>query len=159
MSHVPKACELRGAQEANLITNHRRLLHFWKTSPYYIHKADKSRKWRLTKSATPSAEDQLVAIVKAGGLSHEHFPVELQTRSLLRAKGKTAEKQVLDALKRMEGKEGKGEEKKKDNKDDVEGNVEEEDVDDEIFGDDDDLAGYHDFEDGRGPRRFRLVRP
>eukprot|EP00435_Cladocopium_sp_Y103_P047263 s3717_g13.t2 len=103
MSHVPKACELRGAQEANLITSHRRLLHFWKTSPYYIHKADKSRKWRLTKSATPSAEDQLVAIVKAGGLSHEHFPVELQTRSLLRAKGKTAEKQVLDALKRSAG--------------------------------------------------------
>eukprot|EP00913_Durusdinium_trenchii_P035653 g33363.t1 len=50
MSHVPKACELRGNQEVNLITNHRRLLHFWKTSPYYIHKADKSRKWRLMKS-------------------------------------------------------------------------------------------------------------
>ena len=25
---------------------------------------------------------RLVAIVKAGGLSHEHFPVELQTRTL-----------------------------------------------------------------------------
>eukprot|EP00434_Breviolum_minutum_P035513 symbB.v1.2.031439.t1/scaffold3650.1/size52688/3 len=62
--------------------------------------ADNSRKWRLKKSAGPTAEDQLVAIVKAGGLSHEYFPVELQTRSLLRGKGRTAEKQVLDAIKR-----------------------------------------------------------
>ena len=51
-------------------------------SPYYIHKADKSRQWRLRKSSGPGVEDQpsasfdgqtwrlrLLAIVKAGGLS------------------------------------------------------------------------------------------
>eukprot|EP00439_Symbiodinium_sp_Y106_P061493 s283_g9.t1 len=100
MSHVPRACELRGNQEVDLITSHRKLVRFWKTSPYFIHKADKTRKWRLKKQSAPDAEDQLLAIVKSGGLGSEHFPLELQTRSLLRLSGKGAEKQVLDAIKR-----------------------------------------------------------
>lgn len=79
---VPRACELRGSQDAKSFVFERMRAGdepgYWTPalgalledvrrsepsrcahrSPYYIHKADKSRQWRLRKSSGPGVEDQ-----------------------------------------------------------------------------------------------------
>eukprot|EP00931_Biecheleriopsis_adriatica_P075226 TRINITY_DN49144_c0_g1_i1.p1 TRINITY_DN49144_c0_g1~~TRINITY_DN49144_c0_g1_i1.p1 ORF type:complete len:232 (+),score=62.52 TRINITY_DN49144_c0_g1_i1:52-747(+) len=156
MQDVPRATELRGAQDEDLITYHRQLIHFWKTSPYYQPEAGPKRRFRL-KQLNRDADEQMAAIVEHGGLGPEYFPAELQTRSLLKLKGKTSQRDIFDALKRMEGKERKVGEKSSKASKSKEGEIDEDGVhdeddeeDDDMFGADNDLTGVVDVEDGMG---------
>eukprot|EP00930_Biecheleria_cincta_P042989 TRINITY_DN29570_c0_g1_i2.p1 TRINITY_DN29570_c0_g1~~TRINITY_DN29570_c0_g1_i2.p1 ORF type:complete len:226 (+),score=62.83 TRINITY_DN29570_c0_g1_i2:33-710(+) len=152
-----KASEIiSNGQDEDLITNNRRLAGqgSWRMSPYFISQVDPRQRFRM-RSAAHDADDKMTEILKAGGMRPEFFPLELRTRNVLRIRGNLSEKNVFEVLQRIQDKENNRQEgkdqsaKAKDREGD--GPAEEDnDIDDDIFGDEDDLAGYADFEDGMG---------
>eukprot|EP00928_Gymnodinium_smaydae_P064028 TRINITY_DN47465_c0_g1_i1.p1 TRINITY_DN47465_c0_g1~~TRINITY_DN47465_c0_g1_i1.p1 ORF type:complete len:231 (+),score=67.69 TRINITY_DN47465_c0_g1_i1:253-945(+) len=168
-------------EDIMLIEGQRRLLCFWKTSVYYMQGgaiggdaapgAASGGAVGNGAQAGPGAAGTLPSkaeldvrmreIISGGDLSEHFFPQELCLKQQLRIRGKANEKNILDALKRMEGKEARGaaaaakraeqgqdgEEKDRKAGDDAEEEAPEEDED---FGDDDYIEEHGDVEDGMG---------
>jgi len=151
-------------EDGRLISDHRRLQHFWKTSPCAFagslrsaHQTDPGNGGLPGPGGTKEdLEQQMWEIIHMGGLNQMYFPTELLMQNVLRNKGKHNERSVLDALRRLESKdnggkgkstakEGDGEEKPADAG--VEGEAAEED---EEFGDEDYVVDHGDVEDGMG---------
>mmetsp|Transcript_62313 Transcript_62313/g.140397 ORF Transcript_62313/g.140397 Transcript_62313/m.140397 type:complete len:215 (-) Transcript_62313:135-779(-) len=137
--------------DAELINKHRRLLHHWKTSPYF----QEARHNSLRKEHDHDLELQKERIVAAGGVGQDYFPAELLLKSQLKIRGRASERSILDAFRRYESKEAKAQAKTTNQTTAKEGEAGEEQEgegdnlsDEDIAGDDDDLAKHCQFEDG-----------
>merc|ERR1712136_26277 len=96
---------------------------------------------------------QMWEITRNGGVTHAFFPAELLLKSQLKIRGRVMEKSVLDALKKIEGKEGKVTERAEGDPRPTDLTIADEEVPDEDeddFGGDDYAAGHDDVEDGMG---------
>uniref|UniRef100_A0A7S4SCW1 DNA-directed RNA polymerase III subunit n=1 Tax=Alexandrium monilatum TaxID=311494 RepID=A0A7S4SCW1_9DINO len=152
MRHVPPADFPHVREDIDLISTHRRLLRHWKTSPYF----QEAKTAGVTHVQDADLEMQATKIVHSGGVGTAYFPAELLLKTRLKVKGPATEKSILDALRKYESKEGKLAAKgdKATSKEGEEGGAEPEvdpadDVSDEdIGGDDDDVAKHFQFEDG-----------
>jgi len=161
MKHLPPPTYPPGKEDCDLLSSHRNLVRFWKTSCFFVpgpmsisqSSAEASTQDLLHGDGPADLDAQMRSITQEGGVHSGFFPAELLLRSQLKVKGRPTEKSIVDALKRLEAKEGKRQERREAGGDDDKmGEVVEDadDVDDEDFGDDDDLGRYGDFEDGMG---------
>mmetsp|Transcript_42627 Transcript_42627/g.74893 ORF Transcript_42627/g.74893 Transcript_42627/m.74893 type:complete len:215 (-) Transcript_42627:26-670(-) len=146
-------------EDSGLISGHRRLLHFWKTSPYYIRGREFGA---LTSREQEDPEQQMWQITHGGGVSPNYFPAELLLKSQLKGRGRGTAQSVLDVFRRMEGKEkekdgkGKGKDGEQANPRDADGDgaglddAADNDEHDDDYGDEDYVGIHDDFEDGMG---------
>lgn len=150
MADLPKARFPISKEDNFIVETNRRLLSFWKRSPFHQELGGEDPDTRMN------------TIINLGGLSANYFPQELCLKQQLKVKGRATEKSVLNALKKIERKENEHNEKstgEKDGEGDGEGDEKEidrhrgdggADEDDDEFGDDDYVACREDFEDGMG---------
>lgn len=165
------SCSVREApfplpeEDVALVKYHRRLVHFWRSSPYFVQlpfgtAPRGSRGSGSSRNAAPgegaanrplSCEQAVIAASGPMYYPAELFsirrPVEAGPSRLENRKGNATD--ALEVFKRMESKEGL---KGKQSAEDVEGKEEpplaEEDEEEEEIGDEDYVQQYGDFEDG-----------
>mmetsp|Transcript_109785 Transcript_109785/g.283718 ORF Transcript_109785/g.283718 Transcript_109785/m.283718 type:complete len:216 (-) Transcript_109785:308-955(-) len=160
MKHLPPPNHPPGRQDVELIAHQRNLVNFWKRSCFHVPAPVSGSRGAAMRASfarggmSAHLDMQQREIMRAGGVRPEFFPAELLLRApvkLLRGKG--LEKSILDALKKLESKEGTKKDKKEEGQGDATADAaadEPEDLEDDDFGDDDDLGQYGDFEDGMG---------
>merc|ERR1712187_382822 len=86
MRHMPPADYPLFQEDIDLISSHRRLVRFWKTSPYF-QKATPSSCYG--KEHERGLEAQKLAIVHSGDVGQKYFPAELLLPVQLKVKGRT----------------------------------------------------------------------
>eukprot|EP00405_Crypthecodinium_cohnii_P021409 CAMPEP_0206478768 /NCGR_PEP_ID=MMETSP0324_2-20121206/36271_1 /ASSEMBLY_ACC=CAM_ASM_000836 /TAXON_ID=2866 /ORGANISM="Crypthecodinium cohnii, Strain Seligo" /LENGTH=231 /DNA_ID=CAMNT_0053955179 /DNA_START=39 /DNA_END=731 /DNA_ORIENTATION=- len=164
MKRIPQPSYPPCAEDRDLVQRHRQLTLSWKESCFRVE-AESANSSEIAlralkgRSLMADLDIQQKEITRAGGVNANYFPTELLLPALLPAKANKSakdltarERNVVEALKRLE-KTDSGKNPAGDKEVDAEGHdamLEEEEVDDNNFGDDDDLGQYGDFEDGMG---------
>lgn len=162
MKHLPPPHYPPNSEDGELISWHRQLVLFWKSSCYRVDAPESGIQGEVLralgeKNSARDFENQRRDIVRAGGCPSVYVPSELMLPGPIPSKsGRPAnkrEKNILEAIKKLQGKESnEGEAKEGEGEGTGDHEIEEEhEMDDgDVGGDDDDLNQYADVEDGMG---------